>query len=56
MEPEILPEGAPVPLNDLGEDFIKENSDNYSFFINIHSCPPQPKALVAKVGELANPP
>ena len=27
MEPEILPEGSPVPLNDLGDNYIKENVD-----------------------------
>ena len=27
MEPEILPEGSPVPLNDLGDNCIKENVD-----------------------------
>ena len=25
MEPEILPEGSPVPLNDLGGNNMKEN-------------------------------
>ena len=28
MEPEILPEGSPVPLNDIGDNYIKENVDN----------------------------
>ena len=27
MEPEILPEGSPVPLNDLGGNNMKENPD-----------------------------
>ena len=27
MEPEILPEGSPVPLNDQGGNYIKENPD-----------------------------
>ena len=55
MEPEILPEGSPVPLNDQGGNYIKENPDG-SNCINIHSCPSEPKALVTKMGEFANPP
>ena len=54
MEPEILPEGSPVPLNDLGVNCSNENLTKYC--INIHSCSPEPKALVEKVGEFANPP
>ena len=53
MEPEILPEGAPVPLNDLGDDHIKENKCQRNFII-FHSCPPEPKTLVAKVGKSGN--
>ena len=48
MEPEILPEGAPVPLNDLGEDFIKENSDNLSFASISTVVPLNPKPWLRK--------
>ena len=52
MEPEILPEGAPVPLNNIGEESIKE----YHITKVIHSCPSEPQTLVAKMGEPSDPP
>ena len=42
MEPEILPEGAPVPLNDLGEEFIKENSDSFASISTVVPLNPKP--------------
>ena len=42
MEPEILPEGAPVPLNDLGEDFIKENSESFASISTVVPLNPKP--------------
>ena len=52
MEPEILPEGAPVPLNNIGEESIKEDHVTQV----IHSCPSEPQTLVAKMGEPSDPP
>ena len=50
MEPEILPEGAPVPLNDLGDE--ENNAKGIASWI--YSCSPEPKTLAAKMGKSGN--